>query len=100
MKKLIVVIMLLIIFIFNNKVMAEDNGKVVSYNEMDLKNLSYDVYRMCAYDYCEDLINASNSVRLRDFRIKYLNYLDVNNKDDIKKEVLVRGLVITRVFYK
>jgi len=100
-----VIISLIISFIISFlNVKANDITKTNEFNNLNTKNFVSEmekkgitgVYKVCSYEYCDNVDSSNLSVGIKDF---FKRYLDTINDEETKKSLIVKGLKITKIFY-
>ena len=99
MKKLIIFGILFFLFCITSVLATSSIEENIYLQEKDLLKIKKPISKLCSYDYCEDLINATRLVQLKDYRTHYLAYLSKTNKE-LYNDVKLRGFVVTKIVYE
>ena len=100
MKKMLINCSLLFLFLFGSVIAATENNLNVFLTQEELLHEPKKIKTLCSYDFCLDLKNATRLVQLKDYREKYLTYLEDNFKEDLINEVKTKGIFATKVIYE
>ncbi len=100
MKKMLITCSLLFLFLFGSVIAATEDNLSVFLNQEMLLNEPKKIKTLCSYDFCFDLKNATRLVQLKDYREKYLLYLENNFKEDLINEVKTKGVFATKIIYE
>lgn len=98
MKKMLIFCALLFIFCMSS-VLASEKQIETYITDQELLKIDKKITSLCSYDFCSELIKGSRITQLKDYRSKYLKYLDNTNRN-LKDEVLLRGFVVTKITYE
>ena len=100
MKKMLIICSLLFLFLFSSVIAATESNLSVFLNQDDLLHEPKKIKTLCSYDFCLDLKNATRLVQLKDYREKYILYLEDNFKEDLINEVNTKGIFATKIIYE
>ena len=85
-------------------VKADNFTNIKEFNNLNTKNFVSEmekrgirgVYKVCSYEYCDNIDNENLSVGIRDF---FKRYLETIQDEDIKNALSIKGLKITNIYY-
>ncbi len=100
MKKMLINCSLLFLFLFSSVIAATENNLNVFLTQEDLLHEPKKIKTLCSYDFCLNLKNATRLVQLKDYREKYLIYLENNYQEDLLNEVKTKGIFATKIIYE